>query len=239
MVAALVLPAVTPLASTSTAPAAAAAAAPTPTNTLRLNVTSALASAAAAQDPATCASERAARPAGDTDVPPGCPPLAGEHLPQYKWLIQQDTSGDPSQVSGPVASSSGSISCTGGTCTLTDPSAPFAYSSADATSTGQPAQCTALTNLTTFDPVSTDVSANAPTGQPATVVTFTLPGSNTTVTADITAVCDAQAVLLGPASGHAAPPNLTVTGTFLYTIARQPERRRQLPRQLQLANDQA
>jgi hypothetical protein len=220
MVAALVLPAVSPLASTGTPTAAAAVAPPTPTNTLRLNVTSALASAATASDPATCASERAKRPAGDTDVPPGCPPLAGEHIAQYKWLIQQDTSGDPNQVSGPVASSSGSISCTGGTCTLTDPSAPFAYSSADATSTGQPAQCTALTGVGTNDPNSSDISANAPAGQPPTEVTFIQPGTNTTVTADITAVCDAQAVLLGPASGHAAPPNLTVTGTFLYTIAR-------------------
>src|SRR5579871_444219 len=144
MLAALVVPAVVPLASTSTAPAAAAVVPPpTPTNTLRLNVTSALASSAAAQNPAQCASARAARLAGNNDVPPGCPPLAGEHIPQYKWLIQQDTSGDPNQVSGPLASASGTINCSGGTCTLTDPSAPFAYSTADATP-GAPAQCTAL-----------------------------------------------------------------------------------------------
>jgi SdrD B-like domain len=87
---------------TANATANAAPAAP-PTNVLRLNVTAATTSSASGG------------------------PHAGSHVPQYKWLIQQDKTGDPNQPSGPTAANDGTIGCTGGVCTLSSPSAPFLY----------------------------------------------------------------------------------------------------------------
>jgi hypothetical protein len=82
---------------------ASAAPAPPPTNVLRLNVSAAMASAAAGG------------------------PHAGDAVASYKWLIQKDQTGDPQQPSGPVAANDGFISCSGGTCTLRSPSAPFLF----------------------------------------------------------------------------------------------------------------
>ncbi len=220
MIGALVLPAVSPLTTTGTTNVASAAVAPpAPVNTLRLNVTSAMASVST--NVADCTT--AGRGAGH-DVPVGQPPCAGEHLPTYKWLIQQDNSGDPSQQSGPIAADDGTIKCSGSpvTCSLVSPSAPFAYSSATAVPDVAGA-CTPITGLATHDPASTDVSVLA-NGKAMPVVTYSLPGSQAVVTAYITDVCDAQVVLLGSTRpGLSALPPLQAfsdTGTFLFSIDR-------------------
>src|SRR5581483_3701523 len=55
------------------------------------------------------------------------PDAVGQQLKGgYKWLIQQDNTGDPNQPSGPIASNDGTITPMGGTnATLHSPSAPF------------------------------------------------------------------------------------------------------------------
>jgi hypothetical protein len=50
------------------------------------------------------------------------PDAVGTPLKHYKWLIQQDNTGDSNQPSGPVASNDGTITATGA---LHSPSAPF------------------------------------------------------------------------------------------------------------------
>jgi hypothetical protein len=106
MVAALTLPVMNGLTSSP----AGAQTAPQSTNVLRLNVASAMTSKV-----------------GQNTLTGG--PKAGDHVAHYKWLIQQDKTGDPNQPSGPVAANDGTISCAGGTCSLTSPSAPFIYTS--------------------------------------------------------------------------------------------------------------
>jgi hypothetical protein len=61
-------------------------------------------------------------------------PLDKSKTAHFKWIIQQDNSGDPAQPSGPLASNDGTITCgaaptySSASCILTSPSAPFQYS---------------------------------------------------------------------------------------------------------------
>jgi hypothetical protein len=136
----------------------------------------------------------------------------------FKWLIQQDNTGDANQPSGPVASNDGTLSCTGGICTLHSPSAPFQLS--NATPVADPASCSASQTFPnaggTHDPNSPDLGV---------IVTWTPQGSNSPVQAYITTVCDAQDVILGSTFPSKAVLSAIVNqaptpGTLLFSVLR-------------------
>src|ERR1700730_3293111 len=134
-----------------------------PTATLFTSIASN--SESAAVPPLTSALRLSVQPASKSSVA-NWPDAVGQELKgadgkgSYKWLIQQDNSGDPNQPSGPLASNDGTLNCTGGTCTLHSPAAPFLYSAAALTAN---AACPLLTADTTSADLGVPVSWT-PTG---------------------------------------------------------------------------
>ena len=181
MIAAIATPTIAPFASGSSAGAAPVV--PAATGVLHLDVTSALKSLAAGG------------------------PNAGDHVAAYKWLIQQDTTGDPSQPSGPVAANDGTIACPGGggaACTLSSPSAPFLYT--------PPVGAGGLGGCARPDPSSGDLGVT---------VSWTMQDASV-ISASIKTVCDAQDVILDQikTSKTALPVPYDVNGTLLFSIQR-------------------
>ncbi len=118
-------------------------------------------------------------------------PLDTTATKHFKWIIQQDNSGDPAQPSGPLASNDGTVTCgnppnyTGTNCVLTSPSAPFQY-------TG---------NGVAADPTSPDLH---------------VPVTGQNLTGTITSVTSPTRVTI-TRTGHAS---LNVVGTYLFSILR-------------------
>jgi hypothetical protein len=94
---------------------------------------------------------------------PKGPQRGGLPITKYKWLIQQDNSGDPNQLSGPLVVTDATITPGGGTATITSPSAPFLTSDAIVAVSG-PGLASNATIATVSDAKTVVLSAGAYSG---------------------------------------------------------------------------